>query len=121
MRILLVEDEPATRFLIERIISRQGYELVAADSGTLALSKLEECVFDLVVTDMTLPDIPGHQLVREIRCGNTRQERDLPIIVLSGKTKEQMIEECVGLNIQDFIEKPFTPQALRISIANLQL
>ncbi len=80
MKILVIDDEPPIRKLLRMGLSTQGYEILDAPNGKTALELLAENP-DLVILDLGLPDIPGHELLRMIRGRNDA----VPIIVLSSR------------------------------------
>jgi CheY-like chemotaxis protein len=67
-RILVVDDEPAQRFLLRRIFERAGHEVTDAGDGAAALRAVRESPPDLVVTDMMMPVMGGSELIKRLRC-----------------------------------------------------
>ena len=84
IRILVVDDEPAIRKLLRVGLATQGYETFDAPNGTLALDILGRETIDLIILDLGLPDMRGHDLLRRIRTDFP----DLPIVVLSSRDDE---------------------------------
>ena len=80
-KILVVDNEPAIRKLLRIGLRAQGYEICDASNGKDALDRLEGEKPNLVLTDLVLPDIPGHDLLRMMR----GRDEFVPIIVLSSK------------------------------------
>jgi CheY-like chemotaxis protein len=81
-RILVVDDEPAQRSLLRRILERAGHEVSDAGDGAAALQAVRESPPDLVVTDMMMPVMSGAELIRQLRC--EPDTAGIPILVASG-------------------------------------
>jgi two-component system KDP operon response regulator KdpE len=103
IRILVVDDEPAIRKLLRVGLSTQGYETFDAPNGTLALGILGRETIDLIILDLGLPDMRGHDLLRRIRTDFP----DLPIVVLSSRDDEPGKVEALDLGADDYVTKPF--------------
>lgn len=109
-RILLIDDETSMIKIIKQIIERSGYEVVAIASSleALALFKADPFQFDLVVTDMAMPDMPGDWLAQEI----FRIRPDTPIILCTGHSDRMDEQRAKELGIKAFIMKPLTQKDL---------
>ena len=81
-KILVVDDEPAQRFLLRRIFERAGHEVTDAGDGAAALQAVGESPPDLVVTDMMMPVMGGAELIRRLRCDPATA--GIPILAASG-------------------------------------
>jgi two-component system KDP operon response regulator KdpE len=102
IKVLVVDDEPPIRKLLRMGLSTQGYEMLDAPNGKTALALLDEKP-DLVILDLGLPDIQGHELLRMIRA---RDER-IPIVVLSSRGDEAGKVQALDLGADDYVTKPF--------------
>lgn len=114
-KILIVEDDPAVRDVVEHALTREGMATLAVGSGEAALERLrrEDKIFDLVVLDVMLPGIDGISVCREIRAGDAGgTSADIPIVMLTVRDDE--INTVVGLEVgaDDYITKPFSPRVL---------
>lgn len=107
MRILVVDDDPGIRQLLQVTLQVEGYEVILAEDGLKALERLEEYPVDLVILDIMLPELDGWQVCKKIR-----EESELPIIMLTAKDDE--IDTILGLRLgaDDYISKPFSPREL---------
>ena len=105
--ILLVEDEPTLLETLAWNLERDGYAVVTATDGRVALGRFRETRPDLVILDLMLPEIPGTEVCRIIR-----QESETPIIMLTAKDSE--IDKIVGLELgaDDYVTKPFSHREL---------
>ncbi|HUV29933.1 MAG TPA: response regulator [Acidobacteriota bacterium] len=110
MTILVVDDEELIRTLSQRILVRAGHEVLLAESGKAGLQALhrDPAAIDLVVVDMSMADLSGTDLLREMR----RMRPDLRAIISSGRRVEELKlpEDLVPNTL--FLQKPYRPQEL---------
>ena len=102
LKILVVDDEPPIRKLLRMGLTSQGYEVLDAPNGRVALDLLAKKP-DLVILDLGLPDIDGLELLRSIR----HRQADLPIVVLSSRGDEAGKVAALDLGADDYVTKPF--------------
>lgn len=102
IRVLVIDDEPPIRKLLRMGLSTQGYEILEASNGKIALEKLAEEPA-LIILDLGLPDIRGHELLRTLRARN----ESVPIVVLSSRGDEAGKVEALDLGADDYLTKPF--------------
>ncbi|MFE1599273.1 response regulator transcription factor [Methylobacterium sp. ID0610] len=103
IQILVVDDEPPIRKLLRTGLETQGYAVLEAPNGRAALDGLDRERVALVLLDLGLPDMRGHDLLRRIR----ESHRDLPVVVLSSRTDETGKVEALDLGADDYVTKPF--------------
>ena len=101
--ILVVDDEPPIRRLLRTGLSTQGYRILDAPNGRAALAALSAESVDLVILDLGLPDMRGHDLLRMLR----ERHPDLPVVVLSSRDDEPSKVEALDLGADDYVTKPF--------------
>jgi two-component system KDP operon response regulator KdpE len=102
IKVLVIDDEPPIRKLLRMGLSTQGYDVLEASNGKLALEKLAEGPA-LIILDLGLPDIQGHDLLRMIRARN----EGVPIVVLSSRGDEAGKVQALDLGADDYLTKPF--------------
>ena len=102
LKILVIDDEPPIRKLLRMGLSTQGYEILDAPNGKTALELMNDNP-DLVILDLGLPDIQGHELLRVIRARND----SVPIVVLSSRGDEAGKVQALDLGADDYVTKPF--------------
>ena len=102
IKVLVIDDEPPIRKLLRMGLSTQGYEILEASNGKVALEKLGEEPA-LIILDLGLPDIQGHELLRTIRARNEA----VPIVVLSSRGDEAGKVQALDLGADDYLTKPF--------------
>ena len=108
-KILIVDDAAFMRMMIKDILSKNGYEIAGeADNGARAIEKYKELIPDLVIMDITMPEVDGIQAVREIK----KISGDSKIIMCSAMGQQAMVIESIQAGARDFIVKPF--QAERV-------
>lgn len=103
IKVLVIDDEPPIRKLLRMGLGSQGYEVIEASNGKLALQAIANTPPDLVVLDLGLPDLPGHELLRQIRA----RSEAVPIVVLSSRGDEAGKVEALDLGADDYVTKPF--------------
>jgi two-component system KDP operon response regulator KdpE len=102
IKVLVIDDEPPIRKLLRMGLSTQGYDILEASNGKIALELLAEEPA-LVILDLGLPDIQGHELLRMIRGRN----ESVPIVVLSSRGDEAGKVQALDLGADDYLTKPF--------------
>ncbi|WP_298102136.1 response regulator transcription factor [Bradyrhizobium sp.] len=102
IKVLVIDDEPPIRKLLRMGLSTQGYDILEATSGKTGLELLAQHPA-LIILDLGLPDIQGHELLRMIR---TRNE-GVPIVVLSSRDDEAGKVQALDLGADDYLTKPF--------------
>lgn len=112
--ILIVDDEPQIRRLLDITLTASGFKAVAASSGNEGLSLAASLQPDLVILDLGLPDIDGHELLKKLR-----EWYQKPVIVLSVRNSEDDIVQSLDNGANDYLIKPFRTKELlaRIRVA----
>lgn len=107
-RVLVVDDEPAIRRFLRTSLSSQGYLVAECENGQEALDALRKSPVDVLLLDLTLPDIDGFEIIRQLRARGSA----LPIIVLSSRTDEAGKVRALDLGADDYVTKPFGVEEL---------
>ncbi len=114
-RILIVEDDPAVRDVLEHALSREGIATLAVGDGETALERLRQEAepFDLILLDVMLPGKDGVSVCGEIRAGDAGSENNgVPIIMLTARNDETSVVVGLEVGADDYITKPFSPREL---------
>ncbi|WP_240725115.1 adenylate/guanylate cyclase domain-containing protein [Mangrovimicrobium sediminis] len=112
--ILAVDDLKENRELVARYLSRSGHMVVTASSGAEALHTLEQADVDVVLLDLMMPEMDGHEVLRRIK--EHPEWRATPVIVISGRQDMDGIIECIEAGADDYLFKPFNPVLLQARI-----
>lgn len=110
--ILLVEDEDAVRLFSARALRSKGYIVTEARTGAGALDILKDETFDLLITDMMMPEVDGATLIKEAR----KSFPELPVVCISGYTEETVAAEVSELPKIQFLPKPFSLKQLAAKV-----
>jgi two-component system KDP operon response regulator KdpE len=106
-RILVVDDEDQITRVLRTSLGAQGYAVESAANGVQALEKFERWKPDLIITDLSMPEIDGVELCRIVR-----ETSKLPIIVLSVRDQERIKVQALDAGADDYVTKPFSIQEL---------
>ncbi len=109
-KILIVDDEANIRELVNFVLQKEGYQVIASSDGLSALKDVELHKPDLVLLDSMLPGMDGLEVCRNLR--KNRETAYLPIIFLTAKSEE--LDKVIGLEMgaDDYVTKPFSPREL---------
>ncbi len=111
--ILVVEDEMGQRTVLRRILEREGYEVALAENGLIALEKIEVTMFDLVISDMRMPEMTGRDLLREIK----QRDPELPVLIVTAFAE---LKDAVDLVAREgafyYLQKPINNDVLKAHI-----
>lgn len=108
MRVLLIEDDPATSKSIEMMLVSEGFNVYCTDMGEegLDLGKLYD--YDIILLDLNLPDIHGYEVLKQLRSSKVRT----PVLVLTGMKEINNVVKALGTGADDYVTKPFHKQEL---------
>jgi len=117
LTILVAEDDPGTRLSISDYLELAGYMVVSAEDGQQALAMIEKCSPHLIVTDVTMPNLDGYELIDRVR----RQPafRLLPVIFLTARTQTDERIRGYQLGCDAYLPKPFELRELGAIVRNL--
>ena len=112
MKVLIAEDDLFTREGLADILETEGYDVILAENGTIALARFREVKPDFICLDIMMPEKNGYEVCKEIR----KENDSVPIIFLSAKSEE--IDKVIGLDLgaDDYIVKPFGIQEVTARI-----
>ena len=113
--ILVVDDTESNRALLTRRLSREGFTVAVAEHGRRALDLLGRHAFDLVLLDIMMPEMDGHQVLTTMKADLTL--RHIPVIMISGLDDLDTLVRCIEGGAEDYLTKPFDPVLLRARIS----
>lgn len=110
-KILLIDDEEQMRFLLKRMLTRDGHDIVLAQDGEEGVKSFYQLIPDLVITDIVMPNKGGLEVIGEILATHPSQ----PIIAMSGGRRALLptIDSIEAIGIKGVLQKPFTHEDLR--------
>ncbi|MDO8746410.1 MAG: response regulator, partial [Thermodesulfovibrionales bacterium] len=108
IKILVVDDEAIVIRSAERVLKAEGYFVEGALGGREAILKMEQSSYDLVLTDLKMPEVDGSALIRWMR----KFRPSIGIVIITGYPSQETIKESLELGIIDYVPKPFTPAVL---------
>ena len=110
-KILVVDDDPAIRNLIQRFLAKQGYQIESAEDGKSALAIFEDFNPDLVVLDVNLPDATGYSL-----CEEMQSRTGVFVLMLTSRSDEADKIRGFAQGADDYITKPFSLSELEVRV-----
>lgn len=113
-QILIADDDQAMLQMVEQVLSHEGYDVVAVDSGNAVLDIIQDDTPDLFLIDVALPDVDGVQLCRKLR--SNPSTNSVPIVFLTGHSNIYSVTEALGAGGDDYIRKPFAVRELTARI-----
>ena len=116
-KILIAEDEPDIRALIQFTLQFAGYEVVATKNGLEAFETALEVIPDLIMMDIRMPQMTGYEACEKIKKEDAIKH--IPVVFLSAKGQEQEIKTGLNLGAVEYLLKPFAPDDLTKRVQEL--
>jgi DNA-binding NtrC family response regulator len=113
-KALVIDDEQVVLDSVSKILSAENYEVDVSLSGREGLAQALQGDYDIVLTDIRMPDIGGMRVLRDIK----RAKPSLPVVIITGYATVKSSVQAMKLGAADYIEKPFTPDQLLKSVAS---
>lgn len=111
-KILLVEDHPINQMLAMKVLRDWNIDVALAENGRIALDMIGKDDFELVLMDISMPEMDGYTATREIRSGKYTENNDIPIIAMTASALIGENQKCFKAGMNDYITKPFEPSLL---------
>jgi NADH-quinone oxidoreductase subunit E/NADP-reducing hydrogenase subunit HndA len=108
IKILVVDDEPIVIKSCEIVLKSEGYTVEGVLGGKEAILKMEQTPYDLVFTDLKMPEVDGITLIKWIK----QKRPDTGIVIITGYPSQDTIKDALEVGIIDYVPKPFTPAVL---------
>ncbi|MEI7776657.1 MAG: response regulator transcription factor, partial [Verrucomicrobiota bacterium] len=115
MRVLVVEDDPKISSFVAKGLKQHGYLTETASDGKAGLQRAQEVVFDVIVTDLMMPELDGLGLIERLRALQVPS----PVVVLSAKRSVDDKVRCLRAGADDYLEKPFALSELLARIESV--
>lgn len=110
-RILVVEDQPINQQVVRELLERLALQVSIAENGRVALEKVQQETFDLVLMDIQMPELDGMETTRQLR--QLPGLQDLPVIAMTAHAFEEERQQCLQAGMNDHLAKPVDPQLLQ--------
>ena len=113
-RVIVIDDEAIVLESVRKILSQEGFDVLTANSGGAGISHAISEDFDIVITDIRMPDIDGFKVIRDIR----KFKPGIPIVIITGYASVRSAVQAMKLGAAQYLEKPFTPEQLMETVNN---
>ena len=118
MKVLIVDDFSTMRRIIKNLLRELGFtNSVEADDGATALPILKAGGIDFLITDWNMPNMPGIELLRQVRGDDTLKH--IPVMMVTAEASREQIVQAAGAGVNGYIVKPFTAQTLQEKIEQI--
>jgi DNA-binding response OmpR family regulator len=117
-KILIIEDELETRNMFLEALTEEGFEVIGAENGRAGIQKIQEYLPDVIICDITMPELDGNQVLAILRQNSVTA--NIPLIFLTATTDELQQDLAIHLGANDYLTKPCTIEKLLIAIAKIQ-
>lgn len=116
-KLLLVDDDPINLHVLESILAADHYDMMQASSGEEALHMLQQQEWDLVISDVMMPEMSGYELTRRIRQQYSLTE--LPVLLLTARSQPQDLQHAFACGANDYVRKPMDANEIRSRVSAL--
>jgi CheY-like chemotaxis protein len=110
-KVLVVDDDPAVRKSIDRVLSGKGYAVITAENGEEAMRKLNEEKYDLVYTDIRMPGMSGLEVAEQVKA----RKPWTPVVIITGYGTEAAQARAKAAGVSGFVHKPLSPEMIEDS------
>ena len=110
-KVLVVDDDPAVRKSIDRVLSRKGYAVITAENGEEAMRKLNEEKYDLVYTDIRMPGMSGLEVAEQVKA----RKPWTPVVIITGYGTDAAEARAKAAGVSSFVHKPLSPEMIEDS------
>lgn len=114
LSVLIVDDNHLNRMILKKFMDRWNVQSDSAENGLVALEKLRQSKFDIVLLDLQMPEMDGYEMAQEM--AKDPKLKVVPIIAISADTISNVYEKVIESGMDDFITKPFNPDELKSKI-----
>jgi two-component system, sensor histidine kinase ChiS len=115
--VLVVDDEPVNRMVLRSHLKKKSYQVDIAEDGLIALAKIEQQEYDLIILDVMMPGMTGIEVCQKLR--KTHSLTSLPILMVSAKTQKEDITEGINAGANDYITKPIETSEFYARVSSL--
>ncbi len=117
VKVLIVEDNHVNQLLVKNMLKNFGFcNFDAAENGRVALEKLRDGNYDIILMDIQMPEMDGYEITREIRTRLKKEIRNIPVIAITADASEKEKLKAKESGMNDYVVKPYTPEELYASL-----
>ena len=107
-KILVIDDEGLVTASLKQLLKKSGYDVEVTNDGHIALDRIRECAFDLIISDIRMPNMNGIETIKKIREYLKQAGKSpVPEILITGYASKENLDEAHELKVADYIYKPF--------------
>jgi len=117
-RILVVDDDQTILNLVKITLEHEGYDVILAQDGQIALDHYRKDQIDLAIVDIAMPVMDGYEVIQEMQKLTTQSKR-VPIVILSAHDQEVMRDYATELGVDAYLTKPMTAKQLKTHVERL--
>ena len=119
LRVLVVDNDPDSRYLLTMMFEEYGVETIAAKSAFEALEILNQVKPDLLISEIPLPQEDGYSLMRQVRASQMQRQAQIPAIALTTHAREEDRAQALAVGFEEHLPKPFDIDELIATVACL--
>jgi len=112
IKILVAEDNAINQLLISTILTQEGFEVLVAENGKIAVDKLFDADFDIILMDLMMPEMNGYDATEYIRKNLKGLKSKIPIVAVSADVTKDVKEKCKEVGMNEYISKPYDAKHL---------
>ena len=116
-KILVVDDEASIRMLLREILFAEGYTVITAGDGREALPMTLKDQYDLIITDIRMPQLDGLTLCKALR--KNEVTKDIPVLILTGLSAPEHLRDALEAGADDFLPKPLNVDEIKLRVRAL--
>jgi two-component system, chemotaxis family, chemotaxis protein CheY len=118
VKILIVDDQSTMRNLLRGMLGKMGFkDIDEAEDGDVALNRMKECGYDLVISDLHMPRMSGLELLKQSRA--VPALKDAPFMMVTTESSKNAVLEAIKLKVNGYIVKPFTEETLKDKLVRM--
>ncbi|MFY9307931.1 MAG: ATP-binding protein [Bacteroidia bacterium] len=119
IKVLLVEDNPLNQMLAKKVLSDWEWFVDTAENGVMAVEKVKQKDYDLILMDIQMPEMDGYEATRLIRRMQNDIKKDVPIVAMTAHALPGELEKCISAGMNDYISKPFSKKVLYAKVLSI--
>ena len=116
-QVLVVEDNRINQMVARKFLHKWGLSTTFADNGKMALERMEDQRFDLILMDLQMPEMDGYETTRQIRGMSDNYFKQVPIVALTASAMSDVCDHVLEIGMNDYISKPFVPADLYTKVS----